>query len=640
MMENRSFDHFLGWLPGANGRQAGLSYRDLNGKLPEDPSPHDVPGLRLRRPRPFRRRRPPPVRQRPVRRMAQNPRRRQTLFRSATTRPADLPFIANAARTFTTCDHYFAALLGPTYPNRIYMHAAQTDRAGQHDRPISTVPTIWDRLVGRRGERHLLLLRRAVHRALGHQARRHHASRTPSSCSTARPATLPAVSFVDPRFEDEGSGTSGDDHPLGDIRVGERFLADVYEAITSSPAWSKTVFVINFDEWGGFFDHVPPGTAPDVNPANRRRGFRVPALVISPLARRRYVAHGTYDHTSVLKMIEWRWGLKPLTVRDAAARNLAEVLDFQSKPNLSAPRWNVPHVTPTSVPARRPLAHAGVGAAEAAWPPRAGMRRAMKSARRSATRGSSSPDCAAAAVPRCERTSAAAATTWKPPPVGHVFVINLENEGCATTFGAGSPAPYLAKTLRAKGNLLTNYYGIGHNSLDNYIAQISGQGPNPQTQADCQIFTDFVKLPVPAANGQADRPGLRLSRPRSRPSPISSPPRTRRGAATWRTWATRPSRESRTCGHPAIGSQDKTQSRHRGRPVRRAAQPVRLLPLAARLRRLREERRPADRAHQGPLVDRRRPATCPTSPRTCATTATIPLAPTANPAVWPRPTPG
>ena len=95
--------------------------------------------------------------------------------------------------------------------------------------------------------------------------------------------TLPAVSFVDPRFEDEGSGTSGDDHPHGDIRVGERFLADVYDAITSSPAWAKTVFVINFDEWGGFFDHVPPGHGTRRQPRQHaRRGFRVPALVISP----------------------------------------------------------------------------------------------------------------------------------------------------------------------------------------------------------------------------------------------------------------------------------------------------------------------------------------------------------------------
>jgi hypothetical protein len=162
----------------------------------------------------------------------------------------------------------------------------------------------------------------------------------------------------------------------------------------------------------------------------------------------------------------------------------------------------------------------------------------------------------AAAVPA---TGTAAATAWKPPPVGHVFVINLENEDAASTFGAGSPAPYLSKTLRSKGNLLTNYYGIGHNSLDNYQAQISGQGPNPQTQADCQIFTDFVRLPVPGPNGQAIGQGCVF------PSAVKTI--ADQLTATHKTWrgymedmGNTPSRESRTCGHPAIGSQDKTQS--------------------------------------------------------------------------------
>jgi phospholipase C len=344
MMENRSFDHFLGWLPGANGRQAGLKYRDLAGATQKthhlttfqgcdfaDPD-HSVAGGH---------------------RQFDNGKCDGWLKTPGVTdtfpigyyTAGDLPFIANAARTFTTCDHYFAALLGPTYPNRIYMHAAQTDRE-DNTSTISTLPTIWDRLAaaGVSGTYYFSDVPFTALWGTKHLGISQPYAKFLADCKTG---ALPAVSFVDPRFEDEDSGTSGDDHPLGDIRVGERFLADVYEAITSSPAWSKTVFVINFDEWGGFFDHVRPGTAPDVNPANTRRGFRVPAMVISPLARRRYVAHGTYDHTSVLKMIEWRWGLKPLTPRDAAARNLAEVLDFRSKPNLSAPRWNVPTVVAT-----------------------------------------------------------------------------------------------------------------------------------------------------------------------------------------------------------------------------------------------------------------------------------------------------
>jgi hypothetical protein len=74
----------------------------------------------------------------------------------------------------------------------------------------------------------------------------------------------------------------------------------------------------------------------------------------------------------------------------------------------------------------------------------------------------------------------------------HVFVIVLENKGYTETFGPNSPAPYLSHTLPSQGQLLTNYYGIGHNSNPNYIAMISGQAPNPENQADCQIYDDFV----------------------------------------------------------------------------------------------------------------------------------------------------
>ena len=79
-----------------------------------------------------------------------------------------------------------------------------------------------------------------------------------------------------------------------------------------------------------------------MDPLNGQRGFRIPTLVISPRARRNYIARRSYDHTSILKMIEWRWGLPALTPRDLAARNLAEALDFENPPDLTAPQWDVP----------------------------------------------------------------------------------------------------------------------------------------------------------------------------------------------------------------------------------------------------------------------------------------------------------
>jgi phospholipase C len=152
---------------------------------------------------------------------------------------------------------------------------------------------------------------------------------------------------VEPRFLGEEVGASNDDHPFADIRNGQAFMNEVYAAVTRGPAWANTVFVINYDEWGGFFDHVPPPTAPipdaDAIAGNEDGllGFRTPCLVISPFSRREHVAMQTLDHTSILKMIEWRWGLDALTVRDDTATNLAEVLDFSAS-DLRVRQFNVP----------------------------------------------------------------------------------------------------------------------------------------------------------------------------------------------------------------------------------------------------------------------------------------------------------
>jgi len=120
------------------------------------------------------------------------------------------------------------------------------------------------------------------------------------------------------------------------------------------------VLIVNFDEWGGFFDHVPPPVAPTpdsdraVGNVDGLRGIRTPFLVVSPFARRDYVDHRVLDHTSVLRMIEWRWGLEPLTIRDRTANNIAEVLDFRH-PSLHAPQYLVPSVVGAACPATSSL---------------------------------------------------------------------------------------------------------------------------------------------------------------------------------------------------------------------------------------------------------------------------------------------
>ncbi len=342
MMENRSFDHLLGWLPDAHSRQAGLTYYDkqnhphptyhlttYQGCAFEDPD-HSYPGARV-----------------------QYDKGRcdgwlkagtNDLFPIGYYRHHDLSFLGKAAPDWTVCSRYFAGILAPTYPNRFYQHSAQTDRLDDST-TTSTLPTIWDRLAaagltGRYYYNDVPFLALWGTRYLNIS---HPYAEFLTACATG---TLPQVSYLDPRFEDEGSGTSGDDHPHADIRNGEAFLNQVYQAVTSGPGWANTVLVINYDEWGGFFDHVPPPLRP-IPPGDRaagadgRIGFRVPALVISPFSRREHVTTTQFDHTSVLKMIEWRWKLDPLTVRDATAHNLATALDF-ARPQLHAPQYAVP----------------------------------------------------------------------------------------------------------------------------------------------------------------------------------------------------------------------------------------------------------------------------------------------------------
>ncbi len=144
------------------------------------------------------------------------------------------------------------------------------------------------------------------------------------------------------------------------------------------------------------------------------------------------------------------------------------------------------------------------------------------------------------------------------PPIHHVFVIVEENENDSTTFGAGSPAPYLSTTLRAEGAYVPKYYGIGHESNDNYIAMISGQAPNPMNQADCQYFDDFA-ISASGAYGQEEGPGCVY--PANVPTIASQ---LSAAGLTWRDYndgmGADPTRETAVCGHPAVGAKDHTET--------------------------------------------------------------------------------
>jgi phospholipase C len=346
MMENRSFDHMLGWLPGANGQQAGLSYIDSNGESHptsrlstfvgcSHPDPdHSYAGGRSE-----------------VDGGAMDGWLRTTtndVFSIGYYEEADLPFYAALARNFTTCDNYFASILSSTFPNRVFQHCAQTDRLSNTVN-LCTLPTIWDAL-SIYGISHKYYFSNVPFLALWGTKYLGISALFADFLADAATGNLPAVSFVDPRFTILDDGLGNDDHPHADLRAGEAFVGQVYRALTSGPAWANTVLIVNRDEWGGFYDTVPPPrvVAPndvdtDLINGEALLGCRVPVMVVSPFSRSANTAtpridSNQYDHTSVLKFIQWRFNMPPLTSRDGSDQvaNLALALNF-AQPNLTVP---------------------------------------------------------------------------------------------------------------------------------------------------------------------------------------------------------------------------------------------------------------------------------------------------------------
>ena len=120
-------------------------------------------------------------------------------------------------------------------------------------------------------------------------------------------------------------------------------MSDVVHAFLESPQYKRGALFIVYDEWGGFFDHVRPPRVPDVRSSADvatdfgQMGMRIPAVLLSPYAKRNHVDHNIYGFESILKLIRYRFGLAPLTTRDQYARNIARSFDFDSKPNYEVP---------------------------------------------------------------------------------------------------------------------------------------------------------------------------------------------------------------------------------------------------------------------------------------------------------------
>ncbi len=216
----------------------------------------------------------------------------------------------------------------------------QTDRL-DNSLTFSTLPTIWDNLKTA-GVSHKYYYGNIPFLALWGLKYLNICEKFPVFLSDCANDTLPAVSYLDPSLT-LTINTTNDDHPFADVRNGEAFLSQVYQAISTSPAWDSTVVIFSRDEWGGFFEHVPPPRVlapndvdPDLVDGKALLGMRVPAAIVSPWTVGNpvnpTVTSKVFDHTSVLKLIESVFDVPALAARETSSLigNFLDVIDLTS----------------------------------------------------------------------------------------------------------------------------------------------------------------------------------------------------------------------------------------------------------------------------------------------------------------------
>ena len=220
---------------------------------------------------------------------------------------AMLPIYEFLSKEFVVCDRWHASVPGPTWPNRLYSLAGQSD--GQHNNSMPHVgyglKTIFEHLHdfgvswGYYAHDRVFSFLRVFRRFLASNEIRAFGQ----FYRDAAAGTLPSVAWLEPEFGTRPGSVSNDDHPPGDLLPGQRLVGKVYDALRASPAWPRTVFILTYDEHGGLYDHVVPPAAADDRSDFRQYGLRVPAFLISPLVPGGAVADQLLDHTSILKTI-------------------------------------------------------------------------------------------------------------------------------------------------------------------------------------------------------------------------------------------------------------------------------------------------------------------------------------------------
>jgi phospholipase C len=261
----------------------------------------------------------------------------------------DLPFTCGLATTFPIADRYFCSAMAQTYPNRRYLIAGTSLGLIDDSLPSPLPP---NGVIFEQFNRHGISWK-DYYSSLPSLAVFLPLLQEPSMASglakidrfyaDAAAGSLPSFCLVEPDF-----GSQSEEDPQ-DIQFGDQFMSKVVNAVMASPNWPTTMLIWTYDEHGGYYDHVPPpaavtpdDVAPVLKPSDPpgrfdRYGFRVPAGVVSPYAKKNFVSHAIYDHTSILRTVEEKWNLPALTRRDANARNLFDMIDLRSKPAFKQP---------------------------------------------------------------------------------------------------------------------------------------------------------------------------------------------------------------------------------------------------------------------------------------------------------------
>jgi phospholipase C len=273
---------------------------------------------------------------------------------------SDIPFYYDLISTFATSDRYFCSLLGPTYPNRMFLLGGTSFGIVTTDINVLAPPGSPNvlRALAAKGidwkEYRTDLPGSAVFLDMFQDpAFANHFQKVEQFAVDAAAGTLAPVSIVDAAYLG-APDVESDEHPPANVQVGQHFVWEAVEALMHGPQWPTSALFFTYDEHGGLYDHVPPpaacapdDTQPRLNPelgGFDRLGFRVPLIVVSPWAKRHFVSHTVHSHTSILRFLETKFELPAITKRDANSDALLDVFDFDSPPRLDVPNFTEPDV--------------------------------------------------------------------------------------------------------------------------------------------------------------------------------------------------------------------------------------------------------------------------------------------------------